>query len=348
MLELIRRLAGKKPQEPPPPPSPALPLGQVTIDGIGVVDLAASCITRSGSFLFVDWKAVESLLAPLSDTYSRSAAWAIVQQEWLECMAAMMGTHYHVVSSPQALVLSATEPNVAKASLKFLDTTRGRIIGNVLKGIAQAPELGKAVLIILDTQEEYYEYVSHYYPGEGEFAVSAGIYIHDGSGHFLTVRHDLLAIEPTIAHELTHACLAHLPIPAWLNEGIAVNTELRLSQSNAVYGGPMEIHRKLQAWWTEERIQDFWCGRSFVQADEGCGLSYDLGRIIVEQMGRHWPSFQAFALHANRSDAGQAAAEQHRDVTLGAYVCALLEKDYDPAWEPAPEKWAQEPEKGAF
>ena len=30
-------------------------------------------------------------------------------------------------------------------------------------------------------------------------------------------------------HEMTHGSVAHLPLPLWLNEGLAVNTERRLA-----------------------------------------------------------------------------------------------------------------------
>ena len=178
--------------------------------------------------------------------------------------------------------------------------------------------------------------------------MSSGIFIHFGSGHFATVLRDLAAIEPVIAHELTHACVAHLPIPAWLNEGMAVNTEMRLSHTAALADLPQKIHRDLQRYWTVDTIQEFWCGTSFIAASEGCDLSYQLGRIMVEQMAIDWPSFESFAKSANRSDSGQNAAEQHLGASLGAYVAALLEKEYTAEWEPDPGSWQREPEKGAF
>jgi hypothetical protein len=48
-----------------------------------------------------------------------------------------------------------------------------------------------------------------------------------GLQHFITTKADLRSIEPVIAHEMTHACVQHLPLPLWLNEGLAVNTEQR-------------------------------------------------------------------------------------------------------------------------
>ncbi|WP_162932087.1 hypothetical protein [Solimonas sp. K1W22B-7] len=348
MLDFLRRFAPR--QKPPPPlPLPKRPplLPTVMIEGLGAVDLIPH-LMRSGNFLFADWDAIEATLAPLPTPQTRSAGWAAFQQAWLEHLAHMLGPYYHVAVSDHALVLSSLEANVARASLKYLETTRGRLVNGILKGIAAPPQRGKSVLMVLNTQEEYYEYVSHYYPGDGEFAVSGGMFINVGGGHFLTLLDDLSVIESTIAHELTHSCLAHLPIPAWLNEGIAVNTESRLVQTSATYGYPQQMHRRMQAYWNPERIQAFWTGSAYLQADAGCELSYTLGRVMVEQLGRDWASFQAFATQAHLRDAGQAAAMLCLGTTLGAIVCALLEQDYSAEWEPDPASWQGEPEKGAF
>jgi hypothetical protein len=41
---------------------------------------------------------------------------------------------------------------------------------------------------VLDSEEDYYRYVSIYYPSEGEFALSGGMFIHAGCPHFVVVR----------------------------------------------------------------------------------------------------------------------------------------------------------------
>jgi hypothetical protein len=133
-----------------------------------------------------------------------------------------------------------------------------------------------------------------------------------GCGHYATVKDDLRAIEPTIVHEMTHGCLAHLPIPAWLNEGIAVNTERRFAAVQPGLYTPEQMHAKHQAFWGDAEIQEFWSGKSFLRPDEGNMLSYDL------------------------------------PLGLGAAVCAVLERPAELAWEPTPGSWEGEPEKGAF
>jgi hypothetical protein len=58
------------------------------------------------------------------------------------------------------------------------------------------------------------------------------------------------------------------------------------------------------------RIQQFWSGRSFGIGGESNSLSYDLARIVVEQLARNWAAFLQFVLHAERDDAGLSAARE--------------------------------------
>lgn len=50
-------------------------------------------------------------------------------------------------------------------------------------------------------------------------------------------------------------------------------------------------------------------------------LSYDLARIIVEQLAKDWEAFQDFVLAADRADAGSAA---HKHLDLGLRSVSAL------------------------
>ncbi len=104
-------------------------------------------------------------------------------------------------------------------------------------------------------------------------------------------------------------------------------------------------HRKF---WGPAEIQQFWSGKSFLRADEGNELSYDLARIIVSQFGAEWDRFRPFVLSANAEDGGASAATEHLGVHLGDAVSALLELEPSPQWEPTPSAWSGAPERGAF
>jgi hypothetical protein len=261
-------------------------------------------------------------------------------------MGAALGAAFRLNESSSAMLLSSLEPNVARATLDYMDRTLQRVI-KLLDGIARMPSMGKDLLLVFDDDESYYRYVSCYYPEAGEFASSGGMHIDAGCSHYVTVKNDLRVIEPIIAHEMTHGCVGHLPLPAWLNEGLAVNVERRLAPTPPTHT-PQQLRAKHLAFWGEQEMQEFWSGKSFLRADDGNLLSYDLARLIVEQMNQGWAPFKRFVLAADGVDAGAAAARQHLGIDLGEFVCALLERAPAASWAPDPGMWDGAPERGRF
>jgi hypothetical protein len=204
--------------------------------------------------------------------------------------------------------------------------------------------MGPDILIVFENGEQYYRYVSYYYPEAGEFSISGGMFIDDGCAHFVTVKDDLWRMERTIAHEMTHCCLSHLELPAWLNEGIAVNTEQLLCGHGGETSTPREMWAKHRRFWRPKLIQEFWSGKSFLRIGESNMLSYDLARIMVEQMAKDRVSFKRFVLAADRKDAGADAASEHIGIDLGEFACAVLAKRVSSQWAPHPETWPEEQE----
>lgn len=273
--------------------------------------------------------------------------WAEAELAWLQHLRAALGPQYRLMQFGSSLLLSSLDAVALRATFEFMSRTSQRI-QKLLAGLAHVPERGHDILIIIDDDESYYRYVSHFYPDAGEFALSSGMHIGYGCGHFVTVKADLRAIEPVIAHEMTHGSLSHLPIPAWLNEGIAVNTEHRLASPLASIYTLREMHAKHLAFWGEAEMQAFWSGKSFLRSDDGNMLSYDLARILVSHFSSDWGRFQAFVLSADRADAGASSAIEHLGVRLGAAVAGMLEQDADDGWEPDAARWEPAPEPAAY
>lgn len=322
----------------------------ISSPGVPDFDLDAHLVDANG-LAVLDWAAAQQWVDRIDDAEAKAAAWTACELAWLEHLRAGLGAGYQTRLLGNAVLLSSLEPKIAEATLAFMGKTLQRVV-RVLAGVARDSEWGKDILVIFDDDETYYRYVAHYYPEAGEFAGSGGMYVDQGCGHFVTVKAELHAIEPVITHELTHACLGHLPIPAWLNEGLAVNTERRLCPPpSAAFGGrstPQQMHARHQKFWGADEIQEFWSGKSFLRSDEGNELSYDLARIMVAQFAADWDRFRPFVLAAQLADAGAAAARQHLGLELGDAVQALLEAAPSPAWAPNPERWAGTPERGAF
>jgi hypothetical protein len=314
----------------------------VTLDNGSSFPLA-SHITYVNQLPYVDWAPVDSWVAALPSSDLQGQARSLCERAWLLHLRNALGPDYWLTEANDALLLSSLEPNVASATLEFMDLTLRRIV-DALDDVAAVPEWRKDILIVVDDQQKYYEYVSYYYEDEGEFATSGGMFIHDGCSHFVTVKSDLSAIEPVIVHEMTHGCVAHLPLPAWLNEGIAVNMERRLMGTRPALYSSSEMREKHLNFWGRSEIQQFWSGQSFHRPDDGNMLSYDLARIMVEQMAKDWDAFREFVLAADRADAGSTAAMEFLEVDLAEFIAAFLEQEPDDNWAPRPDTWDSEPE----
>jgi hypothetical protein len=256
-------------------------------------------------------------------------AWLLHFREWL-------GDGAHLTDAHGCWVLSDYAQGVASAAARFMAASRGRIL-ELLDGVAKFPD-ERGTLITLD-DEVYYHYVANYYPEEGEFAFSSGMFINAGCQHFVALRCDLSQLEPVIAHEMTHFGLAHLSLPLWLDEGLAVNTEHQISSSYRHPATAVEMIPEHHAFWTEQTIQEFWSGSSFHRADEGQKLSYDLARAIVELIGRDWAKFTRFATSARRDDGGAAAAVAELQLELGDLAAAAINARPKGSWAPKPDSW---------
>ena len=325
-----------------PPPAPAS-----QIDASGVNPLVLASVMRDGNgFPLVDWSAVGDWVGHIAPGLEQSQAWGAVERAWFDHLRQALGPDFRVEAHESALLLSNLDPVVARAMLSYVSKSLQRIL-RVLDGIATTPAWGHDLVIVFKDKESYYQYVANYYPDKGEFAESSGMFIQAGCGHFVTVAAELPALEPIIVHELTHSCLHHLPLPAWLNEGLAVNTERRLSPP---VGRPdlQKLHARHQAFWDKQRIQALWNGQSFLEVGQSNELSYDLAQLLVSHLAAEWGPFRDFCVNAQDRDAGAQSAAEFLDVSLGALVCALLDREPSPDWEPNPTLWQTAPERGGF
>jgi len=286
--------------------------------------------------------------ACLPDTGDRAlmdAFWSATAKAWLHAMRARLGSSFAVSESDRFLLLTALDERAARRMLEYLEKTRKRIL-RVLEGIATESELGKLCVLVFANEDEYYRYVSEYGTEEGELARSAGMFLQYGYGHFVFVQDHMSAVEPTIAHELTHCMLQHLPLPAWLNEGIAVKTEYRLSppQGRPLYT-PEEMRQRHLEYWNERTIQEFWSGKSWRRPGESNTLSYDLAVHFVGLASREFAAFREFANAASVDDSGDTAARAHLGFPLARFAQAVLGEG---RWQPDPAKWGEGTELGQF
>jgi hypothetical protein len=308
--------------------------------------LKDALLWRAGAtFPIPEWDKIQ---APAAERTELEQFWTSVAYTWLNELRLKLGERYAIGESDQFLLLGSLDERERRLALEYAEKTRGRVL-QLLSGIAADDGYGKFVMLVLHDHDAYYEYISNYYtdvPDADELALSSGMYVNHGYGHFVFVADDLNQIEPVIAHELTHSLLSHLPLPAWVNEGIAVNTERRLcARSRSGFSAP-ELQAKFAGFWNAATIQEFWSGKSWLRPDDGNSLSYELATTFIGLVAKDdWQRFAAFVNAADVADAGDGAAREH----LGFPVANLAEAVLGPGdWAPSPEKWNDGTERGQF
>lgn len=334
MIKRLARLLGRAQQA----TVPAAPLPRIPVEMHWFAD------TRMP---IPDWERIGHSEPEGLEGDQRHAYWTTAASTWLEACVEVLGEGYRIQQSADFLLLSALEDRPAQVFLNTCQRMLARITRN-LGALAHDEGWGKYVVMVFEHPDDYYEYIAHYYPEGGEYATSSGMFIQAGYGHFVMPEECIDTMEPIIAHELTHCLLTHLPIPAWLNEGMAVNTERNLfphlADPRAQLYFPHEVAAQHAAYWDEESIQTFWSGKSFLSAGDGNRLSYDLATKITALAARNEAAFRTFVAHADMRDGG-LSAEHHLGFPIANLVEAVLGEG---PWQPQPASWHEGVERGQF
>lgn len=263
---------------------------------------------------------------------------------WLDAMTSALSGQYARTESTNFMLLSALEPRPRKVLLDYLERSRQRVLAT-LPQIAAQDGYGKSVVMVLGDEDAYYRYVSNYGSESSEpEAYSGGMFIDAGYGHFVFAQGPFESMERVVVHELTHCLVRHLPIPAWLNEGLAVNVEHRFVRQPPRYR-PDELRYLLGRFWNASTIQEFWSGKSFLRPDDGQPLSYELARLLAELLAKDYDVLAQFCARAKHEDAGEAAATSVLGMSLGDLAAVVLG---DGDWTPRPASWVAGTEKGQF
>jgi hypothetical protein len=294
-----------------------------------------------------DWQALHAGAPVDGDPAALDGYWRSVAMQWLDRLRGALGEDLQRHESPHFQLLTALPDGPTRAALAFLEATRRRIL-RLLDGVAADNGHGPMIVILLD-RDRYFGFAGQFYPETGEFSESSGMFVHEGYGFFVACGEALDEVEHTLVHEMAHGLVAHLPLPAWLNEGIAVNTEARhtgarFSPPDAPWS-PAETAQRHREHWNAEAIQRFWSGKSFIDAGVAQPLSYDLAMRMVQLACVDWAPFARFSVEASRDDAGAASAEAHLGHPIENLVTALLGEG---PWAPDPATWRDGVEAGRF
>lgn len=271
-----------------------------------------------------NWETINKEIGKRKDEKNENDLWCDIATIWVDKIKSVLSAGYSTFESKNFILLTAGDKNYTSSLLGFLEDTLCRIL-KTLSGIASDEGYGKHVVLIFDNLDHYYSYISYFYPDEGEFASSGGVYLNKGYGHFVFPHQEIFYAQSIASHELCHALLDHLPLPPWLNEGITVNIENMIMGSKEPLMDHVMINEHKE-FWDEVKIQQFWSGESFSRPDDGQHLSYHLAQFLVLSISKEYKLFKDFVLKANYSDGGELAANSVYDNSLGFLIEGLLGK----------------------
>jgi len=308
VLRFIRSLLTSSSRQPDPVPAKRLGLALSGIDGAVVVEK---------HFPRPKWKIIHAWIKEHVPEEDRPLAWQEIAFDWVSTLKNHLGADYAVYRSPNFILLTSRGLNASKSILRTCELAVQYIV-DWLGPVAAKRGHGQHVVLDFATIENYYDYLR-------------GGYLH-------------IAVPPShgmqnvLIHELAHNRLAHLPLPKWLNEGIAVTMERKIGGKQ--YGRiDRELHQKHRAYWTTQTILAFWTGESFHDLDgEVVHLSYSLADILVDLLVQEFPNFMDFVCEADQKDAGLTAAHQCFGIGLNDLVSTFLGSgDWTPEIAPSPD-----------
>jgi tetratricopeptide (TPR) repeat protein len=155
--------------------------------------------------------------------------------------------------------------------------------------------------------------------------------VHEGYPHF--VARSGGGLEATIVHELTHACLASLRLPLWVEEGVTQLVEQEVEGEPGPLAEPRRLLR-LRGYWRRKGLHDFWHGAGFRRAGRAQPASYNLALVLAHKLlERDRDLYRRFLLAARREDCGDSALREVFHLAAGDLAASFLgEGD----WKPVP------------
>jgi hypothetical protein len=251
-----------------------------------------------------NWKMIHQFVKARVPKEDLPAVSDYIATKWLEELAGDLGGAAQVRRSHNFFCLSDLSSDTTRKVLTYAEFVLATIRG-FLGFAAWSGFYGKHALLLFSDPDDYYAYIS-YYNRDGKHILSGGVFIRQGYAHIALPYDNPYSAHHVVVHELTHNLLCHLPIPLWLNEGLAMVIESRVAQRGPSLSG--ELADRHHNHWNETNIQAFWAGTTFDVPGDESELSYSLGEILVNLLSERGAAFSEFVQAADWRDGGQDAA----------------------------------------
>ncbi len=199
-------------------------------------------------------------------------------------------------------------PSLARAADKSL-----QVLTRDLARIRGDGPIPPVAVVALEPNSAYLDFTSAFFPEEGNFATSGGLYIfREDAFPLLSInagsRH---AIEDTVAHELTHHALHDCNLPLWIEEGLTQMMEERVTGTNNFILNSEMIARQRDAF-DDHDAEDFLSGAGFLSpSEDDQELSYHLAQWVTRSLlATRAEAYFSFA-RSCRFLAAEDACEKH-------------------------------------
>ena len=295
-------------------------------------------------FCHPNWKGIARQIEEGVAEADWNAAWEAAARQWIGRLCDRLGGNYRLHETANFMVVTEAPMRVMADACGFFEEALSQILRG-LAGVALDEGYGKHVVLMFSLPDHYYRYIS-YFDSTGEHPTSGGMYLPgEGYAHFAFPTTDYSSYRGVLVHELTHGCLAHLAIPAWLNEAMAMRMEDAVGQSSS-FNLDRETYERHLNHWNSRTIQQFWSGESWEIPGDGFELSYNLAQVIWRKievdLGAPRRAVLEFVSSASENDAGEAACNSIFGVSLSDLVADFLG---DGDWSPKPNMWRKSKQK---
>lgn len=297
------------------------------------LDISQDLIEANG-FCYPDWSKICPRVETAVPRSEWQPAWEKIARQWMDELARRMSSGYKVHETKNFLILSNAPDRITSDASRFNESALGLIRDHLKGAIPPIEGYGKYVVLMFSQDEEYFHYISHFY-SDGEHPATGGICL-EGNGymHFAFQLTDFHSYRSVLVHELTHGCLASLPLPTWVNEAMAMRMENAICESQS-FAIDAELYDRHLEYWNEETIQQFWSGESWSIVGDSFELSYSLAKVLWLKLERDIapskPALIEFVRTSHFQDAGNTASLELFNLDLGDLVASFLgEGDWSP------------------
>lgn len=271
-------------------------------------------IRRERGFPHVDWGAAERWMELEAPAGRRDDLHRAIAAAWLDELRDSLSDDHCRWRSALVEGVGPVTDGLATRTSRCVERA-ARVIREAMTPIRGSRAIPPIAVIALQRAEDYYSFISPYYPEEGEWGTSGGVYINEGEDGFPMIVMPVQtksSVERTIAHELTHHALRIMSLPIWVEEGLTQMMEERVTGSTD-FRLDREMLARHRERWDTGGIERFLSGEAFHSAhDDEQELAYHLSQVIVRGLLSSRPEdFFCFARDCGNGESVEDAAVMH-------------------------------------